>query len=485
MNVASVIKQHYILLALLVLGAVLRFYELDFQSVWLDEINTLNDANPDYSISEVFASVAKYDLHPPLYFFAIHFLFKLFGYTALVARAFSAVAGIAAIWAMYKLGRELFNKQVGLVTSALLCVNAYQIYYSQEARPYMVFCLFTILSFLYLARFVKLPTRRNAILYGVFTSLMLYGHLFGLFTLVGQIAVILFFIAVSEKSERKPFFVNAVIAGVTAFVLFIPSAKSFYAATLVNEFWIPKPTLQTFADIFSDFFGRSEIILLLTVTGIIFYLIRLSKEKRTGFTRESIVSNRMTFSSIILASWLVFTVVPPVVLSYVSTPMVIGRYFIAILPAIFIVVAIGIEFKNRLITVGVASIFLIVSLTDLAVSKYYSTVTKTQFRELTPLIAANNKSEPIATSLAWYFQYFLPGEKIVDANLDKYVGQMIDNPANAKSFWYVDAHDRPYHASAETEEFLKRHFVVTRQFEKYDIWAIHYSYKRQSTNENN
>src|SRR6476660_3863085 len=242
MRIVSNFRQNYLLVCLLALGAFLRLYHLDFQSVWLDEINTLNDANPDFTLSEVFASVAKYDLHPPLYFFVIHFLFKLFGYTAFVARLFSVGCGIAAIFAMYNLGKELINRQVGLIAAALLCVNAYQIDYSQEARPYMMFCLFAILSFSYLARFIKIPTRRHAVLYGVFTSLMLYGHLFGLFTLVGQVAVILFFVGVSKPQARKSFLVNAVIAGGVAFVLFIPSAKSFYAATLVNEFWIPKPT---------------------------------------------------------------------------------------------------------------------------------------------------------------------------------------------------------------------------------------------------
>ncbi len=484
---ATFSRTHYLLLGLLILGAALRFFHLDFQSPWLDEINTLNDADPAFSLGEVHASVAKYDLHPPLYFFVIHLLFKIFGYTIFVARFFSAVIGIAAIYAIYGLARELFNKQVGIIAALMLCVNGFHIYYSQEARPYAMFCLFTICSFLYLVRFIKLPTRRNAIFYGVFTALMLYGHLFGFFTLVGQMALIVFFIAVSKKDDRKPFVANSIIAGIVAFVLFAPSAKIVYAALVVKEFWISAPSADVFAKMLGAFFSHSEIILGFAGLFAVLYFIGLAKQKNEALTRENILANKAVFGGIALMCWIAFTILLPLIKSYLSFPVIIDRYFINLLPAVIIVLAVGLcRFRNQLVLMVFVCLFFVFSMTDLLiVRKYYTTVTKTQFRELTPLINSHDSgNEPIVTSLAWHFGYFLNNDKnrhtIIDANLDRFVGAMMADATKVKPFWYVDAHDRPYRVTAKTQQFLDAHFNLTDKLEKHDIWTRHYEPKEMS-----
>jgi hypothetical protein len=59
------IKRHHLLVAILLLGIVLRVYHLDFQSLWIDEIHTMLDSSPAHTLSEVHASVAAADPHPP------------------------------------------------------------------------------------------------------------------------------------------------------------------------------------------------------------------------------------------------------------------------------------------------------------------------------------------------------------------------------------------------------------------------------------
>jgi uncharacterized membrane protein len=100
MKLIKTVKENYLLVLIILAGAFLRLYKLDFQSIWLDEIHTLNDANPAHSLNEVYDSLASADLHPPLYFYMVHFLFLLFGYTAFVARLFSAVIGIYSLFAI-------------------------------------------------------------------------------------------------------------------------------------------------------------------------------------------------------------------------------------------------------------------------------------------------------------------------------------------------------------------------------------------------
>lgn len=481
MKAIAFIKNNPLLVCLLVIGTVLRLYRLDFQSVWLDEVHTLNDANPANSLAQVHASIVAADPHPPLYFYVIHFMFKIFGYTPVVARLFSVVIGIYGIYAIFQLGKEMFSPKVGLIAAMLLTLSSYHIYYSQEARPYAMLCLFTTLSFLYLVRYLKLPTRRNAILYGVFTALMLYGHFFSLFAVLGQMAILLFFAVIAKPENRKSFLINSAIAGLVTLVLFLPSIKIFIAAMEIKSFWIPYPTPDVYTAMYKEFFGNSEMLMFVFGFMAILYFIRLSKEKEQPLQYESVVTNKNVLAFVVLAAWIVIVLLVPLIRSYTSIPMLITRYFINVFPAVLIVIAVGLtQFKNQIIRWSFIAMLFVFSLTELIViKKYYKTVTKTQFREATQFIADNNnRNEPVVTSLAWYFNYFLNNDvykfTIVDKPLDGYVQEMMQDPSKQKAFWYVDAHNRPYKVTPQTQQFLDAHFMVENSIDLYDIWSKHY-----------
>ena len=481
MKIFQILKEHYILTIILFIGIILRVYHIDFQSVWLDEIHTLNDANPSNSISEVYSSIVMADPHPPLYFYIIHILFKIFGYTPIVARMFSVLIGVLTIFYTYKLGKQMMNKEVGLISALLLAINGYTIYYSQEARPYALLCLVTVLSFYYLLKYIKLPTRKNAILYGVFGALMLYGHFFALFGLLSQLFILLFFLIISKKENRKALIINGLISGLIMTILFSPTYKIFIAATQIKDFWIPYPTADIYTLIYKEFFGNSEMIL--TILGIIslVYVIRISKEKPSDFSYNSIVGNKMILSFVILIPWIVIVILIPLIRSCLSIPMIISRYFINILPAILMLLSIGIyQFKNQIIKGSIIFLLFIFTLTDIiVVKKYYKNVNKTQFREATQFIINNNKNnEPVVTSLPWYFSYFLNNDEhnytIVGKNLDEYVQEMVVDATKRKAFWYVDGHIRPYKVTEQTQHYLDANFVVENNVDLYDIWTKHY-----------
>ena len=111
MKAINLIKSNYILLAIIFIATIARFYHIDFQSVWLDEIHTLNEANPTKSFSEVYEALLVSEPHPPLFFFITHIAFKLFGYTTFVARIVSAIIGIVGVFSIFLLGKEIFNKK--------------------------------------------------------------------------------------------------------------------------------------------------------------------------------------------------------------------------------------------------------------------------------------------------------------------------------------------------------------------------------------
>ena len=73
------IKSNYTVLLILVLATALRFYHIDYQSVWLDEICSILEANPEIKWSDLEATIMLSDPHPQLYFALLKILFQLFG----------------------------------------------------------------------------------------------------------------------------------------------------------------------------------------------------------------------------------------------------------------------------------------------------------------------------------------------------------------------------------------------------------------------
>ena len=255
------IKQSPLLLLALVTGIVLGFYKLDLQSVWLDEIHSMNEASPMQSFRNVYLSVTTSEQIPPLYYYLLYFVFKVFGYTTLVARAFSAMGGVLCIYAIYLLGQKLFNKRTGEIAALLLSVTYFHLYYSQEVRPYIFFELFTILSFYRLMFLAEAPNLKNAFYYALFTALMIHFHFFGLFAVMAQCFIFLLLLFWTGREQRGRLFKNQLIAGFLILLFLLPLLPIFLKVLSIKEFWIPDPQNDTVYLIFFEIFGYSKRIL--------------------------------------------------------------------------------------------------------------------------------------------------------------------------------------------------------------------------------
>jgi mannosyltransferase len=466
---------------IIIIGSILRFLAIDNQSVWLDEIHTLNEANPDFNLNEVYNSVYKTEQMPVLYFIIINFLFKIFGYTSIVLRSFSAICGVISIYSTFLLSKEFFNKKVGLISALLISVNYFAIYYSQEGRPYSFLYLFTTLSFFYLIKFIKKTTLKNSILFGFFTALMLYGHFFALFTLISQILILLLFFILIDKEIKRNYFKLLFISATIIFLLHIPSLKILLNISKIQSFWVETPSKQIFNIIFNEFFGESELLLFLVEILFIMYFISVFREKQNDFSFKKIIANKKIFSFIILFFWIVITLIIPLIRSYLKVPMLVNRYFMVLLPAIILIISYGFyQIKSKIIFFSVLIIFIVFSITDLfIIKKYYKNITKSQFREVSLFINDNNdNNDIIVSSLSWYFPYFFTTNELkptfVNSDLDTFVQHIKSDSTKCKTFWYVNAHGRNYNPSQSTIDYLEKHFYVDKNFDGYDAWVKKY-----------
>jgi len=474
MKKINYLSEKYGLLFILLIAAILRLYKLDFQSLWLDEIHTMNESNPSLSFSEVYTSIMVGEQMPPLYYYLLHFLFKIFGYTSITARLFSVFISLTNLLAIYLLGKELINKRVGIIASALLCFNYFDILYSQEARPYELLMLVTIFSFLRIVKFIKSPNTINAAFYGISLGLMLLTHFFGLFVLLSQIAILFGFFIKTDKKDKGKFFLNSLIAGVIAIICFIPTIDIFIKVTQIKEFWITPTTIETIKQIFKDFSGNSDFILFLGIIAMFYFMFFFIMQKSSS-------KNEYFFSGIILLLWVVLVLGVPIVRSYLVVPMIISRYFITILPALILMIAIAINAcKTYKIGMSFLIIFLVASSYEIMFhSHYYTAIRKEQFRESTTFIKENyNNHEPIVSSLGWYLPYFFKeapnNYNIVDKSLEVYVAELEKDSTKIGTFWYFDAFGRKYNPNQEQEKFINKHFFVENNFEGFQAWTKHF-----------
>jgi uncharacterized membrane protein len=138
---------YYILaVALLtVIGFIVRIYNLDYLTLWVDEYVHANRAR-FWPEQPLFTD----DNNGILLTMFIIPLFKLFGATAFWARFPSVIFGALSIPLLYVFGKRYFNKQVGLFAAIFLTFSEYFVFWSRVARNYAIFLFF----FLALAYFL-------------------------------------------------------------------------------------------------------------------------------------------------------------------------------------------------------------------------------------------------------------------------------------------------------------------------------------------
>lgn len=192
--------------AILFLALALRSFRLDGQSLWSDEGVSVALAQRDLA---TIAQDAAHDIHPPLYYYLLHFWVRLFGSSEIAVRSLSVLCGLLLVFFTYLLGIALFDDRVALVASFLAALSPFQIYYSQETRMYILVTLLGAISLLLFLKFARAAREEDAAslwptvaLNTFFITLALYTHYFA-FTifLVANVAYALWLLL--TPSARK------------------------------------------------------------------------------------------------------------------------------------------------------------------------------------------------------------------------------------------------------------------------------------------
>lgn len=179
--------QHPLVSFLFFFGVLARFINLN-QSLWLDEAITAM-AIQKYSLSDLVFIFAPTDFHPPLYYLFLQIWSTVFGTSEISLRLPSVLFSLIATYFVYRSGKLLSGKvAIGLWSAVFFLWNPLILYYSQEARMYLLAVVFISVHFYALLRLMREESSRYvALIYvlSVFGMLFtFYGSVFYLATVV-------------------------------------------------------------------------------------------------------------------------------------------------------------------------------------------------------------------------------------------------------------------------------------------------------------
>ncbi|RJQ45698.1 MAG: hypothetical protein C4534_04145 [Gaiellales bacterium] len=153
----------FFLSAIMAAAAAIRLVRAVNNSLWYDELYTVWASR--LSLGELMAEVPPSG-HPPLYYLLGHFWFTP-GAGELRLRSISLVAGLATVWLVYRLGRELYSRRTGLWAAALAALSPPLVRYASEGTD-MALMIAAATASLY---FLVLGVRRGrALWWGVFVA---------------------------------------------------------------------------------------------------------------------------------------------------------------------------------------------------------------------------------------------------------------------------------------------------------------------------
>ncbi len=204
-----------IVLSLTVIGALLRFYHLGYNSLWLDEAATHTFAS--LSLAGIWQLTAT-EINPPLFHWIEHFMLFA-GDNETILRFVPALAGILTIPLIYLIGREFFDRNVGIIAAGAAAFSPFLIFYSQEARAYSLMLFFVAAAMIFYLRALREKDLRNWILFGIFSALAFWTHFYSI-VIIG--ALILYALGLQLLNIRENI-KNLKVIGIGIVVLIIGS----------------------------------------------------------------------------------------------------------------------------------------------------------------------------------------------------------------------------------------------------------------------
>ena len=436
-NIRSVIvhsRYAQSLIVLTVLGFFLRFYNLGFNSLWLDEASTLGMSKG--SFETIWITTLSGDFHPPLFHWIEHVML-VFGQSEIILRFIPALLGTLTIPVFYLIGKEFRDKNVGLICAALLTVSYFGIFYSQEAYSYsMVLFVFSLVLLFYF-RALRTDETSQWLLFGLFSAIAVWTHYY---VLIGLFVIYLHaIIALREKlkkgiHEGKKILVALVTMTVLILPLIFIVLERYQTLTASPPtYGVLGPVLiqETFIRFSGGYSPFSWPIAIVYIFLMFVGLAYLYLEDR----------NKCLFSAM-------FLVLPLIISVIVSSRMTMNpRYLIYLMPIFFVLVAASYPAILRFIPnkkLLYVFIILIFAINAPLLFGYYTLLTKEDWRGFSDIVQNVTKDGDLIVVVPGYisqpFSYYYNNATDRTIQMGAYSRKELDNIYRMKgnnSIFYI------------------------------------------------
>ncbi len=459
---------------------LLRIYRLDFVSLRGDESFTVVFVQRTWE--GLWRGIRFIEPNPPLMYLALRVWVALAGASEFATRYFSAFFGVLCVPLLYRLAREMFSYPhprngafVALFAAALIAINPYQIWHSQDVRNYTMWPALSLLALIFFWRWWNAERRQttddrrqiilNLSFYVLATTASLYTHYYDTFILVAENIFIFAFALCSRRRRTLMRWIGAQAALALVYMPWVvfgtnrvttygePSAQQ--SVSLLDVF---RRTLATFtlSDTVPDDLKTVVWIPLTLALGVILVYLARQDRARAAFL-------------------FLYTAVPALVLYILSIgrPLFLERYLNGTAPAYYLAFAIGLAALWRAsipwkrVALAVAILFF-ASSSAYALTNYYFDpryAKAPDWRALLQFITAQQRDGDIIVqnfnelSTIYYRRgnltvMTLPRDYRAAASDEKTLRQL---NADYRRIWFIPAAPDFWDPDRFVETFLERH----------------------------
>jgi hypothetical protein len=271
-------REELILAIIMIISAVMRFYNYSEWSLSNDELSALYGSwiGETKGYDAMITEYVRTDFHPAGIQVFLYWWTELFGNSVASVRFPFVIAGIVSVWFAYLIGARWFSKTTGLFTAATISFLGYTILYSQLARPYSFGLLFSLAAVYCWTRILFDPPGNKKLMLAMGWALALagcmYSHYFSfLFVImVGATGIIYL---------RKHNYIAYLFPAAIAVLLYLP-----HMSIALEQFgrggvgtWLSKPEKGYFFEYL--FYAFNNSLLLCIVIFLVALMSLLSNAK--------------------------------------------------------------------------------------------------------------------------------------------------------------------------------------------------------------
>lgn len=215
------LRTWWLFAGILFLGLLLRLSYIQAEPFWSDEILSLDIYTSFASASEMVRYLREVEFHPPLYYLMMRPWSTWFGTSHFAIRFVSLVFGMGVIAGVFFWTRKLLQSdKTALIAAFLIAILPFQIEFSQEARPYIIFTFFGLIAAWSMWEYLRSEKQKYAVGYVLAALVGMYLHYSFVFLVFALGAWWLLDVLYKKPKQRMRAFLRLFIAHALVFIGF-------------------------------------------------------------------------------------------------------------------------------------------------------------------------------------------------------------------------------------------------------------------------